>query len=206
MGRVTERSAKTISLGLFLGAESLVTVSMILRPSAMLLLVMLADFSLRILYSSPPVRLKRFPLLGNLIASSFVVLLPLLASISIASKSPAAIVGTGVVMFLNSLGTFIMEDVVTEAGDRTVGDRTLPVLLGKRWSTSISSFIYAAALSVLLLGLTASELTLRLLASVAEASLVAIPIFVTEGLPAFRAAGVTAAIVGAILVLGQILA
>ena len=205
-GRLTARNAKAVSLGLFVAAESFVALSMILRPSAMLLLVMLADFSLRILYSSPPVRLKRFPLLGNLIASAFVVLFPLLGSVTIASKGPAALVGTGVVLFLNSLATFIMEDVVTEAGDRAVGDRTLPVLLGKRWSTRISSLIYAAALSVLLLGLTTSQFILFLVATLAEAPLIAIPLFVAEGLSAFRACGLTAAILGAILVVGQILA
>lgn len=117
-------------------------------------LAILLYLLLGILYSAPPIRLKRYPI----IATSVIGLASALSLFTgyvtqTTSINPSASIFLIVVFVSISLATTV-KDVKDTEGDRAVGDYTLPVLLGQKQGANVAKtlLIIAYLFSAILTG------------------------------------------------------
>ncbi|MBI4258776.1 MAG: UbiA family prenyltransferase [Thaumarchaeota archaeon] len=141
LGLIKMTSAQIFTKALFAGGSLIILLLTTVHVSIWFLGLMLTDVALMFAYSSRPFRLKRFPLIGNLTASSFVVVFPYLGNLVLSSNQrPALFVATA--FFLLSVATFIVEDLVTLKGDKLIGDTTLPLAIGRQPSVLVALSLY----------------------------------------------------------------
>jgi 4-hydroxybenzoate polyprenyltransferase len=205
------RGAKVFTATLFLLGSAILSTLMILHFSTLLLGVMAVDIFLRITYSVKPFRLKRFPLLGNLIAAYFIVINPYFAAYSLSSIPAIKEVTwmTLLIFYLLSMTTFVVEDVVTIEGDKMIGDKTIPISIGQRLTTVLTSSLYGLVLLILLATwIFASSRLLWLLDSFIAVGLVIVsstPLMRTvNSTTVLRACQVLSLVVGLIIIVDQI--
>jgi geranylgeranylglycerol-phosphate geranylgeranyltransferase len=121
-----------------------------LWPSKMTIFLIIVDIILTIFYSIPP-RLKNFPLLSNIIVGIHYSTLPMLAGWSLFKpfyESPFPII---LIVTLLASGVNILEDFEDIEGDKLTKTKTLPVLLGKKFTMMILTSFYLIALAISIL-------------------------------------------------------
>ena len=139
---LSKHNAVLFTLVLLIIAWTLLIIALTTTFSVLLLLVGLFDSSLPLLYSLKPFRLRRIPLLKNLVPPIHVILFPYLAVIALGAPGliiPPAIV---VMLLLEGAATLMVSDVVSVKGDERLEDRTLPMILGVKMSKAIIQGIY----------------------------------------------------------------
>jgi len=146
-GMVSPRLAALVSTSLYAAALALLAALTLASPLAGLALSL--DVLLSYLYSAPPVRLKRLPVVKGAILVSHSLLFPFSAAVILAGGNPIHSVDRLSILFIMGMAGHTLQDFGDIEGDRLLGDRTLPILLG------VKSAVYAT-ISMYLLALTLS--------------------------------------------------
>ena len=129
---------------------------LLLRFLSLVTLMLLAvDYVLVIFYSIPP-QLKKIMLLSNAVIGAHHTLLPLLAAWSISKPLSSAPINVVLALFFMAWGTHIMEDFEDIEGDKAVGIKTLPIVLGRRGATIVLVAIGLIPLIICLLSIVGS--------------------------------------------------
>ena len=129
---------------------------LLLRFLSLVTLMLLAvDYVLVIFYSIPP-QLKKIMLLSNAVIGAHHTLLPLLAAWSISKPLSNAPINVVSALFFMAWGTHIMEDFEDIEGDKAVGIKTLPIVLGRRGATIVLVAIGLIPLIICLLSIVGS--------------------------------------------------
>lgn len=145
---LSRHHALLFTSALLIIAWSLLIIALGTTFSVLLLLVGLFDSSLPLLYSVKPFRLRRIPVVKNLVPPIHVILFPYLAAVALGSASliiPPAIV---FMLLLEGAATLLVSDVVSVKGDERLEDQTLPMILGVKASKSIIQGIYLLVMVV----------------------------------------------------------
>ena len=129
---------------------------LLLRFLSLVTLMLLAvDYVLVIFYSIPP-QLKKIMLLSNAVIGAHHTLLPLLAAWSISKPLSSVPINVVLALFFMAWGTHIMEDFEDIEGDKAVGIKTLPIVLGRRGATIVLVAIGLIPLIICLLSIVGS--------------------------------------------------
>ncbi len=166
MGAVSSKQATAVSITLLVAGILLLGWVLTLRPSLLLIMIMALDIFLRVAYSTPPLRLKRYPFISNLIISSFAVSFPFAATLTLSYTPNTSVLPVAVVLLFQAVATLILEDFVTIEGDRAIGDVTLPLLLGRTRASLISIALYVAGMVVALASFAAQTKATWLLVAI----------------------------------------
>jgi len=97
-----------------------------------------------VLYSVPPVRLRRFPVVPNGVIG-FMVLLSFLAGVSFTAEVTGKTVFGGLLLWALFLLHSLEKDLGQEEGDAANGVQTLPVILGSDTATKVTSALGLSA-------------------------------------------------------------
>ncbi|MEM3061747.1 MAG: UbiA family prenyltransferase, partial [Candidatus Bathyarchaeia archaeon] len=118
-----------------------------LQPSRVTILLIIGDLVLTFFYSIPP-RLKNFPLLSNIIVGLHYSMLPMLSGWSLFKPFYEAPFSIVLVVTLLASGVNILEDFEDIEGDKFTNTRTLPILLGKKFTIAVLTSFYSIALII----------------------------------------------------------
>jgi chlorophyll synthase len=128
------------------------------------------DLALAFLYSSPSIRLKRFPLVKGGVLVAHTLIIPFTVANLILGKSPLHGTNPIIPLFLLGLAVHTVQDIGDIEGDKMMGDKTLPIILGVKKSVSLSLIlliisagllaVYDAPYKVLGLAIIAAQIPL----------------------------------------------
>jgi chlorophyll synthase len=153
---------------LFLTSILLVSSVLISYENPLSFNMMVAWSLLAILYSVPPIRLKRVPILNTSIIATNYVLLPwLLAWSQITFDFPLLLVA---ILFIIAFGSVISKDFEDEKADALMNNKTIPVIFGNKKAALITRTLTIGGVMLLMLYLLSYSIT---------ASLLCLPAFVT---------------------------
>ena len=113
--------------------------------SAQTLLLVLGYQVCAWVYSAPPFRLKRFPLIATLFAASASMLLLVAGYVSLSGTHSLALLPTHLLLYLLLFLTLMLplKDFKDIAGDQADGVYTIPVIFGEVWAKRIlGSFLF----------------------------------------------------------------
>jgi geranylgeranylglycerol-phosphate geranylgeranyltransferase len=114
-------------------------------------IIALISAIITIFYSLPKIKLRKYPLSGNLIGASFIGLLCPLAGWALEPSNPIPTYFLGFT-FLFSLSLCITKDLEDVPGDRTYSIKTIPVMFGIKKAIQVAflllifSFVYMIVL------------------------------------------------------------
>ena len=109
-----------------------------------------------IFYSAPPIKLKQNGWLGNYALGASYIALPWWAGHALFGHLSWPIIALTLVYSLAGLGIAVVNDFKSIAGDRQLGLKSLPVLLGPRAASWVSAVLmdgFQLLIAVLLMGL-----------------------------------------------------
>ena len=206
MGAVPLRQATGFSILLLLAGISLLVWILTIRSSPLVLLIMTLDIFLRVAYSTPPLRLKRYPLLSNLIIASFAVSFPFAATVALSDRPNILVLPVAAILLFEAIATLVLEDFVTMEGDQTIGDVTLPLALGRAKAALISAGLFVGALVTALYSFAAQKSVLWLLVAaiilLQTRAALRLRFTTSRELRTYHLAGILVFLTGIILVLG----
>jgi 4-hydroxybenzoate polyprenyltransferase len=210
MNMIGIREARILTATLFIFAVFLLSTIFFLHLSMLFLVVIAVDIFLRVTYSARPLRLKRFAMLGNLVAAFFMVVNPCLAAYVLSSKPfPTDVVSTSLLVFyLLTVATFLVEDLVTIVGDKVIGDKTVPMVIGEKPTAILASSIYGVVFLLMLRWSLGISVMPWLLGTMAAAALIVVSSILllrsTNTRRILRICQLLSLTVGLILVSGQL--
>jgi len=168
LGLVTLREAYLFSASTFTVAAVLATLIASLNNFAGY--TAFANLALSFLYSAPNVRLKRFPLIKGGVLVAHTLLTPFIVANLILGHNPLHRINPLIPLFLIGLAVHIVQDIGDVEGDKLMGDKTLPIILGVKNSVilalgliTISAMLivfYEGSFKVIALVLTTAQLPL----------------------------------------------
>ncbi len=203
---VSRNHAKILSISLFGAATFVLAFILVVHFSLVLLFIISFDMFLRITYSNSPPRLKRYPLVSNLIAGSHAVSFPFASAVVLGGGPRLLALPLALILFLQAVATLILEDFVTMEGDKTIGDVTLPLALGRSKAAVAAATAFFGAIVVALYSfiLQASVLWLLVIGVVSLQAWAALRLRFpsTHELRTYHVAGLLVFLTGTILVLG----
>lgn len=126
-------------VGLFSGALLVSAFSLSLFFNPTFQVIVIALITVTVLYSTPPIRLKKRLWINNLSQASARGVLGVLAAWSIYSSITEEAVGMSLVLFSFILWAQTSKDIVDLPGDRSFGVKTLPVVYGMTGTYRIMS-------------------------------------------------------------------
>lgn len=168
LGLVTSREAYLFSAFTFTAAMFLsILISQINYLAGYAVFI---DLALAFLYSSPSIRLKRFPLVKGGVLVAHTLIIPFTVANLILGKSPLHGTNPIIPLFLLGLAVHTVQDIGDIEGDKMMGDKTLPIILGVKKSVSLSLIlliisagllaVYDAPYKVLGLAIIAAQIPL----------------------------------------------
>jgi|FaiFalDrversion3_1042247.scaffolds.fasta_scaffold07137_1 4-hydroxybenzoate polyprenyltransferase len=93
---------------------------------------------LAFLYSAPKIRLKRFPFVKGSILVAHTLLIPFFMANLILGHNPTERLTLVIPLFLIGIGTHTIQDIGDIQGDKVMGDKTIPIILGVKNSVALS--------------------------------------------------------------------
>ncbi|MEM4374238.1 MAG: UbiA family prenyltransferase [Nitrososphaerota archaeon] len=145
-GAVPVSWAVAVAASLYLAAFLMLTRISAINVAAGLILGV--DVLLSYLYSAPRVRLKKIPLLKGAVLVSHSLVFPFSAASFIAGNNPLNSLDRLAVTFIMGMAGHTLQDFGDIEGDRMMGDRTLPIVLGVRGGVYATIAIYLLALAL----------------------------------------------------------
>ncbi len=136
LGLVTFREASLFSASTFTVAAVLAALIASLNNFAGYMAF--ANLALGFLYSAPNVRLKRFPLIKGGVLVAHTLLTPFIVANLILGHNPLHRINPLIPLFLIGLAVHIVQDIGDVEGDKLMGDKTLPILLGVKNSVILA--------------------------------------------------------------------
>ncbi|MCS6783629.1 MAG: UbiA family prenyltransferase [Candidatus Caldarchaeum sp.] len=134
-GLVTVKQAALFSAGLFSAAFFVATAGS--TRFATTSYILLFNLLLAFLYSAPVIRLKRYPIVKATVLIAHTVFLPMAAAATAVNRDITSHLPVAAPVYLMGLAIHTIQDIGDVAGDRLVGDKTFPILLGVRRSLVI---------------------------------------------------------------------
>jgi geranylgeranylglycerol-phosphate geranylgeranyltransferase len=141
-GDVSRDAALLIGVGGFLAANVLSLYYLQNNPEAFLLILLFSVFSLLYNYW-----LKRFALIGNVFIGLTMAIPFVFGGLMLRNVNDAIAILAGIA-FIIGLGREIMKDIEDIEGDRKVGAKTLPLVVGVRKSVYSVVICYAAGIAL----------------------------------------------------------
>jgi len=143
-GIVTIREAAAFSLLAFTISSFFVVE--FLQINIMVSLTMLADLILGFLFTAPKVRLKRLPILKAMVLVSHTLIFPLIIATALIGEVLSRFFNVLPPLILLGLAVHTLQDIGDVEGDKLMGDRTIPVLLGLKKTIFLTILMFSAAL------------------------------------------------------------
>ncbi|GBC68950.1 Protoheme IX farnesyltransferase [archaeon HR01] len=129
-------------------------------------LILAADLILSFLYSAPRIRLKRLPVLKGSVLVFHSLFAPFTAASVISGFNPLNISDRLATAFVMGMANHTLQDFGDMEGDRLLGDRTLPLMLGVRRCLYAVLAMYLLAMGLAALSTSSLQpFTLALLAA-----------------------------------------
>jgi len=141
---ITYREAAAFSLAMFITATPLAFLFVQVKLLAGIL--MLTDLLLGFLYTAPKIRLKRLPIVKGIVLVAHTLILPLMITSSIIGTSFTRFFDVLIPLTLVGLSVHTLQDIGDVEGDRLMGDKTIPVLLGLEKTVLLTVLMFSAAL------------------------------------------------------------
>jgi 4-hydroxybenzoate polyprenyltransferase len=145
LGTVSERQAWLFVTSNSLAALAAFWALSAVRSAELAVMALTIDAGLIFAYSLRPIRLKTVPFAGSLSLIAHFVVLPLFAAWALAESGIAFPVALLVFLILNGWATATVEDFGDVAGDRVLGDWTVPAAFGTLRAKMVALVTYASA-------------------------------------------------------------
>ncbi len=139
-GDISQKAAKIASSVLMIGGTG---TAFAINPNSGILIGTIAIFG--VLYSVPPIRLRRFPVVPSMIIGFFVFLSFLAGYTSLGAPIEAEIILGGMLLWAMFIGCSLAKDLGDVQGDKSAGVNTLPTLLGFDKGFRITSIMVYSA-------------------------------------------------------------
>ncbi|MEM2225199.1 MAG: UbiA family prenyltransferase [Candidatus Caldarchaeum sp.] len=170
-----EAMAYSTSLAMLSVIVALRTLFVQIAAGAMLLL----DLLLAFLYSTPKVRLKRFPVVKGSTLVSHTFLIPFIVAVLLTERNLLSYSMVIPPIFLMGLGIHTVQDIGDVRGDRFMGDKTIPLLFGTKKAVVFAlSLVLSALMYVVFLEVQLK--TLAILSLLAQTAMVSLLLFREE--------------------------